>query len=120
MNDKSERTASLLKLKRSEAAQNAIAKLVKKATTQNERVREPEGFRHVAPGVDHATDAGASADRRSHDRWVVNKIRALGGYYTKGVENGAELRAGLNTTSAVGPLRDLIARFFQLEGAGEA
>ena len=83
---------------------------------QNERVREPEGFRHVAPGVDPAADARASTDRRSHDRWVVNKIRALGGYYTKGVENGAELRAGLNTTIGVGQLRDLIARFFQLDG----
>jgi DNA repair exonuclease SbcCD ATPase subunit len=40
LNDKSERTANLLKLKRGEAAQTAMEKLVKKAATQNERVRE--------------------------------------------------------------------------------
>ena len=34
----------------------------------NERVREPEGF-------------GA----KTHDRWVINKIRALGSWYTKGL-----------------------------------
>lgn len=86
---------------------------------QNERVREPEGFRHVAPGVDPAADARANADRRSHDRWVINKIRALGGYYTKGIENGAELRSGLNTTNSVHQLRDLLERFFQLEVVSE-
>jgi nifR3 family TIM-barrel protein len=81
---------------------------------QDERVREPEGFRHVAPGAD--TAAEGAADRRSHDRWVINKIRALGGYYTKGVENGAELRAALNSTSSIQALRDLICRFFMLDG----
>jgi nifR3 family TIM-barrel protein len=80
---------------------------------QNERVREPEGFRHVAPGAD-ASQSTQRAERRSHDRWVVNKIRALGGYYTKGVENGAELRAGLNSVASLDGLRDLIQRFFML------
>jgi nifR3 family TIM-barrel protein len=69
-----------------------------------ERVREPEGFRHAAPGT--------SAPRRNHDKWVINKIRALGGYYTKGVENGADLRAELNRADSLDGLRDLIARFF--------
>ena len=44
----------------------------------------------------------------------MNKIRALGGYYTKRVENGAELRAGLNTIGSVELLRDLIHRRFML------
>src|SRR5262245_20476504 len=26
---------------------------------------------------------------QSHDRWVINKLRALGAYYTKGFENGS-------------------------------
>jgi nifR3 family TIM-barrel protein len=80
---------------------------------QDERVREPEGFRHVAPGADASADA-QRPEHRSHDRWVVNKIRALGGYYTKGVENGAELRAGLNSVASLGALSDLIQRFFML------
>jgi DNA repair exonuclease SbcCD ATPase subunit len=40
LNEKSERIANLLRLKRSEASQTATEKLVKKATTQNKRVRE--------------------------------------------------------------------------------
>jgi tRNA-dihydrouridine synthase B len=51
---------------------------------------------------------------QGHDKWIVNKLRALGGYYTKGVENGAEFRSALNTTSSLSELRDLIHRFFQL------
>lgn len=74
----------------------------------NERVREPEGFRRTAPGADLVE----SSSRKSHARWVVNKIRALGGYYTKGIENGAELRAGLNTAVSLDDLRALIHRFF--------
>jgi tRNA-dihydrouridine synthase B len=81
---------------------------------QNERVREPEGFRHVAPGADR-TGIDPRAERRSHDRWVINKIRALGGYYTKGVEGGSDLRSGLNATASLDALRELIYRFFMLE-----
>ena len=84
---------------------------------QNERVREPEGFRHVAPGANSDVDAQPSREQRSHDRWVVNKIRALGAYYTKGVEGGGELRAGLNTSISVPDLRNLIATFFTVSGA---
>jgi hypothetical protein len=39
----------------------------------NERVDEAEGFRHVAPG--QAPQAASPA--RGHDRWVINKLRAL-------------------------------------------
>jgi tRNA-dihydrouridine synthase B len=47
-----------------------------------------------------------------HDRWVINKVRALGGYYTKGVEGGAELRNSLNRVETLAGLRDLIEDFF--------
>jgi nifR3 family TIM-barrel protein len=83
---------------------------------QHERVREPEGFRRVAPGADVPASMDAAAGHRSHDRWVINKLRALGGYYTKGFENGADFRAGLNTTTSVDALRSLIRRFFLIEG----
>lgn len=83
---------------------------------RSERVREPEGFRHTAPG---AESSGAPSASR-HDRWVVNKIRALGGYYTKGVDNGAELRAGLNTTSTIAALESLIRRSFDLESQADS
>src|SRR4029077_8931409 len=46
----------------------------------NERVREPEGFRHQL-------QQAASQQLSGHDKWVVNKIRALVSWYSKGVEN---------------------------------
>ena len=78
----------------------------------HERVREPEGFRHVAPST-------GSCERplRSHDRWVINKIRALGSYYTKGLDNGSHLRTAVNTAESLDALRGLIAEFFFVQAA---
>jgi hypothetical protein len=67
------------------------------------------GFSRIAPAT--------SAAVKSHDRWVVNKLRALGSYYTKGVENGSELREALNRAGSVDSLRELIARFFFISEA---
>ena len=44
----------------------------------------------------------------THDRWVINKIRALASYYTKNVENGAKLRTAVNTAESLGGLIELI------------
>jgi nifR3 family TIM-barrel protein len=77
---------------------------------RHERVHEPHGFRHTAPGQ----ASGGSAGHRAigHDRWVVNKIRALGSWYTKGLDNGSHLRTGINTAESIDALHDLIDRFF--------
>ena len=48
----------------------------------------------------------------SHDRWVVNKVRALGSWYTKGLDNGSHLRTTINSASSLPVLRDAIATFF--------
>jgi len=48
----------------------------------------------------------------SHDRWIVNKVRALGSYFTKGHENGSHLRTSINTAPSVSALVDVIHRFF--------
>jgi nifR3 family TIM-barrel protein len=50
----------------------------------------------------------------SHDRWVINKLRALGSYYTKGLENGSHLRTAINTAESLARLRETIDRFFEL------
>ena len=50
--------------------------------------------------------------RSGHDRWVINKIRALGAYYTKGVEGGPKLREGLNHAKSLDELRELIRTHF--------
>jgi tRNA-dihydrouridine synthase B len=75
-----------------------------------ERVREPEGFRH-APIL-----ASRRPDER-HDRWVINKIRALGSWYTKGLDNGSHLRTAINSTDTLGELRRLISGFFGDNGS---
>jgi len=48
----------------------------------------------------------------SHDRWVINKLRALGSYYTKGLDNGSHLRTAINTAQSLPQLQALIADFF--------
>jgi tRNA-dihydrouridine synthase len=72
-----------------------------------ERVRESEGFRHSAPGH---SDLG----RRSHDRWVINKIRALGTYFTKGHDTGSHARVAINGARSIGDLHGIIQNFFLL------
>ena len=52
------------------------------------------------------------APARSHDRWVINKVRALGSWYTKGLEGGSHLRIGINSAESLPALRDLIGSFF--------
>jgi tRNA-dihydrouridine synthase B len=73
----------------------------------DERVHEPEGFRHVAPG---AGSENAAPSR--HDRWVINKLRALCAWYTKGLDGGSHLRIAVNATTTVSELRELIESFF--------
>jgi tRNA-dihydrouridine synthase B len=53
----------------------------------------------------------------SHDRWVVNKLRALGSWYTKGLENGSHLRTAINTAGSIDTLTDAIANFFFAQAA---
>jgi nifR3 family TIM-barrel protein len=75
----------------------------------HERVHEPDGFRHVASGA-----AGAPQDSsvRGHARWVVNKLRALNSWYTKGLENGSHLRVAINGAESIARLREIIQEFF--------
>ena len=67
---------------------------------------EAEGFRHKAG---RAADARA---RTSHERWVVNKMRALMSWYSKGLYNGGRLRTSINHAESVRQVRDIIAEFF--------
>jgi tRNA-dihydrouridine synthase B len=73
----------------------------------NERVGEREGFRHCAPGA-------ASDDRpaQGRERWVINKLRALCSWYSKGIEHGSQLRVRVNAASSIRELRDIVDEFF--------
>ena len=83
-----------------------------------ERIREAEGFRHLAPGcAKHSgTDAAQGVSRpmraSGHDRWVINKLRALASWYTKGFDNGSNLRLAINAAESLAELTDIISSFF--------
>jgi len=48
----------------------------------------------------------------SHDRWVINKLRALASWYTKGLDNGSHLRTKINSAASLPGLREIIVDFF--------
>jgi tRNA-dihydrouridine synthase len=73
--------------------------------------------RETPGGTDRPRASGSAACKRfdpaaTHDRWVVNKLRALCGYYTKGFEGGSHLRAAVNQAPSVAVLRGVIEAFF--------
>lgn len=76
-----------------------------------EGVGEADGFRHTAPGADVERTRPQRA-ARGRERWVVNKLRALGSWYTKGMHGGSQLRSAINRAESVGALRDIIRRHF--------
>jgi hypothetical protein len=51
---------------------------------------------------------------------VVNKLRALGSWYTKGLENGSHLRTAINSAESLQKVRETIATFFTSEAAVSA
>ncbi len=80
-----------------------------------ERVDEARGFRHVAPqseGIDTAGAHQATPPARGRARWVVNKLRALNAWYTKGIDGGSHLRTSINHAESIDEVRALIATFF--------
>ena len=74
---------------------------------------ETVGFRHAA-GI----GTGVST-HRNKEKWVVNKIRALCAWYTKGLEGGAGLRVTVNSAIDLASLRDELRLFF-LQASAEA
>jgi nifR3 family TIM-barrel protein len=71
---------------------------------------ETDGFRHVAPGQ---APAAPDPRARSRERWVVNKVRALCTWYTKGLDGGSHLRIAVNAAPTIAVLQELIDRFFR-------
>ncbi len=74
----------------------------------SECVDEAAGFRHAAPGQCEAPPPAA----RGRERWVINKLRALGSWYTKGIDDGSHLRVAINGALSIPELRQLIEDFF--------
>jgi tRNA-dihydrouridine synthase B len=64
--------------------------------------REP---RAQSPEPSHRPASG-------HERWVINKLRALCAWHTRGLEGGSHLRVTVNHIDSIPALRDTITRFF--------
>jgi tRNA-dihydrouridine synthase B len=76
---------------------------------------EQAGFRHVAPGQPAPETQTRTA--RGRERWVINKLRALGSWYTKGLDGGSQLRVSINSAESIDHLRDIVSRFFLARAA---
>jgi len=76
----------------------------------SEGAAEASGFRHRATGDHRVNSRRRSAKTR--ERWVINKLRALGSWYTKGVDSGSRLRISINQADSIDELRAIICGFF--------
>jgi nifR3 family TIM-barrel protein len=75
--------------------------------------REAEGGgREAESGARDAAIQALSVPARGRDRWVINKIRALSAWYTRGFEDGSHLRQAINHTDSLAALRTTIHAFF--------
>jgi nifR3 family TIM-barrel protein len=76
----------------------------------SERVDEADGFRHLAPGFE-----GEAPKARGREKWVINKLRALNSWYTKGLNGGSHLRVSINSAESIQHLRAIITDFFVID-----
>lgn len=70
---------------------------------------EEEGFRHTVEG---AQALKPSSPQSSRERWVINKLRALCTWYTKGFEGGSQFRIGINSAKSIAEVETLVHEFF--------
>jgi nifR3 family TIM-barrel protein len=75
-----------------------------------EPAQEPAGFRHVAP--QSGPDAPPPLPARGRERWVVNKLRALNAWFSKGMEGGGQFRVAVNHAESVAELRGIVSTTF--------
>jgi tRNA-dihydrouridine synthase B len=73
----------------------------------DQQENEAKGFRHTAPGP--LPDPAPASGR---ERWVINKLRALCAWYSKGLDAGSHLRVRVNSVDRVSELRRTIEEFF--------
>ena len=84
----------------------------------NDGLDEVQGFRHAAP-QQAAETAPVPPAARGRERWVINKVRALGSWFTKGLDGGSQLRVAINSAESIPHLRDIVSSFFLLNAAHE-
>ena len=70
----------------------------------------PSPHHSITPSPHHSVPTSVY-----HSRWVVNKLRALASWYTKGLDNGSHLRTAINSAESLDQLREHIWTFFAVE-----
>jgi hypothetical protein len=78
----------------------------------HERVDEAIGFRHTAPMAPEEAERARREPAQGRERWVINKLRALMSWYSKGLDGGSHLRIRVNAATSIGELRDIVHEFF--------
>ena len=78
---------------------------------------EEAGFRHRVAGNQGVGTAGpqhikTARPQTSHERWVINKLRALCTWYTKGFEGGSLFRIGINSAKSIAEVETLVDDLF--------
>jgi tRNA-dihydrouridine synthase B len=71
-----------------------------------------ELLKHERVWDDDSRPTTHESRQRSHDKWVINKLRALGSWYTKGLENGSHLRTAINSADSLAALHGIFVSFF--------
>ncbi len=74
------------------------------------------GVRSLAEAVPGGGGTPAIPADPGHARWVVNKLRALCAWYTRGLDGGAHLREAVNHAPSIPALREIISQFFLQPG----
>jgi tRNA-dihydrouridine synthase B len=82
-----------------------------------ERLNEAEGFRHVAPANAQPESAADGRTARGYERWVINKIRALCSWYSKGLDGGSQLRFRVKSAERFSRLREIVDEYFLTQPA---
>jgi tRNA-dihydrouridine synthase B len=85
----------------------------------NDGVDEAAGFRHTAPGPSEP-HTQPSPIARGHERWVINKLRALCSWYSKGLEGGSQVRVRVNSAERVDDLRAIVDEYFMAGGSEDS
>jgi tRNA-dihydrouridine synthase B len=77
----------------------------------SEGEREADGFRHSA---NRESQMPNPQSRQGRERWVINKLRALMSWYSKGLHNGGHLRTAINSAGSIAQVRDIVEQFFAI------
>jgi len=51
-------------------------------------------------------------EAKGRERWVINKLRALCAWYSRGIDRGSHLRVRINSATSIQELRDIVDEFF--------